>query len=395
MKNKIIIISYQFHEDNLKLQPWRYVFELAKRLPNLNWSTIIITDSCFGDKKYIENVIVKDSFTLSPVAQNSILKVINKISPDVILWPLGEKSIAYRPLFKKLKSRVMGYVPGPILSFSDFQAACRAKLLNESFLATSWILARKLGWGKIMSSCCDEFVVLSEANRIAMVRMGIDERRIHVITAGHDSHEERPNHTAIERLQNNGEVYSNEEKIALFMGWPTRVRGIELLLNAFAIVARQNKKLTLKILARGDDTDAHKKLHCLVKQHPASEKIKVIEGFLPKENVLRHISECDFGVLPFIQVPADRPLSFLEFFAAGKPVVATDATGIPELIGDTRGIIARRGNPRYLAKALIKMASMPDSDFSEYREACLSFIRHYPDWDESALQLARVIAAVS
>ena len=179
--------------------------------------------------------------------------------------------------------------------------------------------------------------------------------------------------------------------VALYMGWPTRVRGIDLLLDAFAIVARQSENVHLVILARGEGTKDHVRLRRLVRRHPAREHMTLVEGFLPEEDVVRYISESDFGVLPFIQVPADRPLSFLEFFSAGKPVVATDATGIPELIGDTRGLVAHRGNPKYLATALIEMANTRDRKFSEYRGACLSFIRDYPDWDESALQLARVL----
>ena len=387
---KIIFCVYGLRTDNLRLQPWRYVYEMAKRLPELGWSTTIVTDTCAETKNDLKDVTIRDCVPLSPFAKNSILRLINKFSPDVILWPLGAKSIAYVPILRKLKARIIGYIPGPILDIADCYSACRAKLPSESLLAISWILARTLKWGRIMSTCCERLIVLSEENRNTMIKMGIEKRRIHVVTAGCDSFEGQLNNMDIENLSNKPKTCTTA-KIVLYMGWPTRVRGIDLLLDAFSITSSQNGDLNLTILARGENTTDHQRLRSLISAHPACERITVIEGFLPKKDVLKHISECDFGVLPFIQVPADRPLSFLEFFAAGKPVVSTDASGIPELIEDKRGKVSKRNNPKNLAVAMLQMAELPDTEFEQYKDDCINFIGNYPDWDESALKLAKIL----
>jgi glycosyltransferase involved in cell wall biosynthesis len=83
-------------------------------------------------------------------------------------------------------------------------------------------------------------------------------------------------------------------------------------------------------------------------------------------------------------------LSFLEFFAAGKPVVSTDASGIPELIEDKRGKVSKRNNPKNLAMAMLQMAELPDAELEDYRDNGINFIRNYPDWDESASNLVKV-----
>ena len=339
----------------------------------------------------INDIAVQELTVLSPYAKNNLLKTIKKISPDVILWPLGAKSVAYIPVLIRLKARIKGYVPGPILKNLDFYAAYRAKLPKECFSAALWILTCKIGWGKLMKLFCSQFIVLSDENRKKMVAMGVDESLIHIIPAGHDKIIGNSNNVYNEKLLTNGACHSKTEKIALFMGWPTRVRGIELLLNAFTIASRQYKNLKLKILARGKGSDAHKKLHFLVKHHSATQKIEVIDGFLDKNDVLKHIEECDFGVLPFIQMPADSPLSFLEFFAAGKPVVSTDVSGISELIGTNRGTMSKAHNPAMLAGQILKFANMSDVESMKFRDSCLSFIRNYPDWDRSALELANVL----
>lgn len=389
--SNILLVSYGFSPSNLRLQPWRYVYEMAKRLPKHGYTTTIVTNTCVGEDGSKLDVVIKDFVPLSPFARKPILRAIEEDSPDVILWPLGSKSIAYVPILRDLKARIVGYIPGPILDINDFIAASRAKLASESSLAVLWAVARVLRWGKIMASCCERFVVLSEENRNKMIKMGIDERRIHLVTAGCDPFAQQFKSTDIESLSNGIKINSGRKKVVLYMGWPTKVRGIDLLLNAFALTARQSEMLHLKILARGDGTKDHKRLHRLVDKHPLRDKITIIRGFLSKEDVLQHIAGCDFGVLPFIQVPADRPLSFLEFFAAGKPVVSTDASGIPELIGTNRGIISNRNSPKSLAAALTKMANSLDKEFLLYHQACKSYIRNYPDWDESTFQLAKVL----
>ena len=384
----VAIISYDFCKQNIRLQPWRYVYEIAKRLPNYGWDSVILTDSCAdGNNKFAE-ISVRDSLHLSPLKINKLINTIDHISPDVILWPLGPKSFAYLPLFRKLKQRLIGYIPGPILNLTDLQAAYHSRLFNESLLAVLWMLSRVFRWGKQMSSCFERFIVLSESNRDAMVRMGVDVNRIDVITAGRDKKLQA--YTTFQE-KTGREKGKSRKKTALYMGWPKKVRGIDLLLDAFSIVSRRNKNLHLKILARGDGTKDHEKLHCSVKMNPARERITVVDGFLPNEEVLKHIQQCDFGVLPFIQVPADRPLSFLEFFEAGKPVVSTDATGILELIGDRRGIIANRLDLNSLADALLKMVDMEDGECRQYQGTCFRFADEYPSWDEIADRLARML----
>lgn len=387
----VLFASYAFKASNLRLQPWRYVYEMAKRLPGLGFPTTIATDSPLKGAHLTPGVEVSHGFPLSPFARGAARKAVEGVAPDIILWPLGPKSIAYVPMFRSFNARIIGYLPGPIGDFDDLYAVCRAKIPSEGLSAASWPAARWLRWGKIMESVCERFIVLSEENRKAMAKMGIDESRIHVVTAGRD-----PLKEGVHCVEGNGPKTDTppsplRKKTVLFMGWPTKLRGIELLLNAFSMAAPRSGLLHLKILARGDGSPDHLRLRRLVGKHSARDRISLIDGFLAKEKVLEHIFSCHFGVLPFIFVPADRPLSFLEFFAAGKPVVSTDASGISELIGADRGLISARTSPYSLAFNLVRMANMSESEYAGYGKACSDFIDKYPDWDECALKLSKVL----
>jgi phosphatidyl-myo-inositol dimannoside synthase len=381
---RLAIVSYGFHQENIRLQPWRYVYEIAKLLPGFGVQTTILTDQKNaaqpGDVQVIDNVAI------SPAASTRLLRTIGALSPDAVLWPLGPRSLAFLPFLLRLPARVVGYLPGPILRWADFRAAWEAGLM-EWREAAAWLFAGQLGWGKAMSRCCTAFVVMSQWNAQRLMDMGIAKDRVHLITAGRDhmpaSYDtEAPNPILMERK--NG-------KIGLFMGWPIRVRGLELLLDSFAIARRQSPNLRLVILARGQGTPDHEELRLRVASHPNVAHIQVIEGFLPPKEVQQHIAACDFGVLPFIVVPADRPITFLEFFAGGKPVIATDAAGLPELLEEGRGLVTKR-NPNNLAEALIVFTNESKDRKEARRRACIDFISHYPDWNASAQRFFEMLS---
>jgi glycosyltransferase involved in cell wall biosynthesis len=378
---KLLFCCYDFRRENLRLMPWRYVYEIARRLPGLGLETTILTDQ--KNAAQPEDVTVVDGVAISPTASLRLLRTIEGLSSDVVLWPLGPRSVAFLPFLSRLPAKVVGYLPGPILRWADFRAA-RGAGLREWREAAEWLLACRLGWGAVMSRCCAEFVVMSHWNVQMLTAMGIPAHKIHLVTAGRD-----PVPASYPKVM--PRPTGSQEKIGLFMGWPTRVRGIELLLDSLAIARRESPNLRLVILARGQSTPAHQALHRRVAAHPAGAQIRIIEGFLPPEEVRRHIEGCDFGVLPFLVVPADRPITFLEFFAAGKPVITTDAAGLPELVAEGRGLVSKRGSPRELAEALIGLATESGEIKEERRGACVDFIRRYPDWDACAAEFAAII----
>jgi len=387
MKN-IVIVSYGFSAEKITLQPWRYVYEIGRRLQKRGYHASIVTDSPAPDDGVLPGIRVRGGFSLRPFSGRSLERGIAGISPDIILWPIGVKSVFYAPFLRSLGAAVLGYFPGPIPGIADFRAALKRRLPKESFSAALWILARNTGWAGIMGSCCKAFIVMSESNRDALIKMGINGQRLFTVTAGRDS-PATPEKNSNTIVKDKGPCAP--ERKALYMGSPHPARGIDLLLAAFKSAARRGAGVHLTVLSRGEGTRWHKRLREGVARHPERGKITLVEGFLPKEVVLRHIFECDFGVLPFIQAPADRPISFLEFFAAGKPVISTDASGIPELIGNDRGRICGRNNPGELAAALSQMAAMREGEFTQYRDSCLEFIKDYPGWGSSASKFAEIL----
>ncbi|MEF8787493.1 MAG: glycosyltransferase [Planctomycetota bacterium] len=82
------------------------------------------------------------------------------------------------------------------------------------------------------------------------------------------------------------------------------------------------------------------------------------EGFQQQAELRRTIAGCRFAVVPSIWYE-NYPVSVMEAFALGKPVVGADIGGIPELIGDDRGLLFEPGSAEDLQGAMQRLSSDP------------------------------------
>lgn len=71
-----------------------------------------------------------------------------------------------------------------------------------------------------------------------------------------------------------------------------------------------------------------------------------------------------YGLADVVVIPSEHeamPLTAIEAMAAGRPVVASDVGGLPEVVSDGRtGVLVPPGSPDDLAAALAALASDPD-----------------------------------
>jgi len=128
-------------------------------------------------------------------------------------------------------------------------------------------------------------------------------------------------------------------------------------------------------------------------------------GYVSGEGLFRLIGEARALILPS-EWYENAPVSILEAYALGRPVIGTDIGGIPEMIreGET-GRIARPSSPESLAEAMQAIASLPaaeraamgrrgrnwiSEEFSAaaYRQRMLDlYARLTPAWEFSKIRL--------
>jgi glycosyltransferase involved in cell wall biosynthesis/aminoglycoside phosphotransferase (APT) family kinase protein len=89
-----------------------------------------------------------------------------------------------------------------------------------------------------------------------------------------------------------------------------------------------------------------------------------LAGALPQNEVARRLGQSSVFVLPSVVAPDGQmegiPVALMEAMAAGRPVVASDLSGIPELVQDgVSGFLTRPGDAEGIAAALKRLIDEP------------------------------------
>ncbi len=129
-----------------------------------------------------------------------------------------------------------------------------------------------------------------------------------------------PNFIDIEQSNNTGNSYEN---YALYSGRLSEEKGIINLVNAF-------KSITSGKLYIAGDGPEKEKIEHIIKENKLEDRIKLL-GYLNKNQMRESLEKCKFLILPSIWYE-NCPFSIIEALTIGKPVVASNIGGIPELI---------------------------------------------------------------
>lgn len=378
-----IFVAHGLRRENARLQPWRYLYELAVRFA-ARQSVVIITD-CDGqefDEEWASNLRVVGSRLLSPRKRHELGGLINSYEPEQIWWSSTPRSIVYLPVWKRLSCPVTALVTCPLYPWGLLLRALahgvpwdELDALVRQRIVPRWIFAKLLS-----SSVVAEVVTQSGNNRKLLIAAGVPANKIRQIPVGIDP-QDRGEITPAQVVEAQAMLgFPENATVFLYLGAVRRIRGIYALLDAFAIAARSNQRIFLGVLARGADDGLCGEVRAYCERLGIVDRVKLIGGWLTREQVWASIEACDVVTLPFVVVPSDVPIAILEAMARGKPVIASDVDGIPELVRG-RGAVVDPLDSKALAQALLKFA---DSEHyrQEMADASRLFMETYPDWDQ-------------
>jgi len=228
------------------------------------------------------------------------------------------------------------------LSFS--YKACKA---NSNFIFTQWETipehpVYKKGFRKKFS----DFVIknsklihcASQRAKECAVNLGADEKKCFVLKFGTDLSMFKPAKSELKK-----ELGIEGKKMIFFAGRYAKEKGINVLIDAFREIRKDNKDVYLVTAGQG----RIKKMHGLIDM-----------GFVPYSQLPKIYNACDIFCLPSIphklwEEQFGRVL--IEAMACGKPVVSTSGSAITEVVSNKEGVIVEPDSREQLIKALNKL----------------------------------------
>lgn len=200
--------------------------------------------------------------------------------------------------------------------------------------------------------------------------------RLHVVHCGIE-----PESLVVKQHQGRG-------KRLLFVGRFDHVKGLPLLLEAFAVLAQRDPELHLDLVGDGPE---RADLEALVAELVLEARV-TFHGYHSQAQLQADYARADLFVLT--SFAEGIPVVLMEAMAKGVPVVAPRITGIPELVEDGgSGLLYTPGSKEQLAAAIESLLADP-----ELRNRCAeagrqTVVRHF-NLDVESARLAEIMTSV-
>ena len=176
--------------------------------------------------------------------------------------------------------------------------------------------------GKRILCTYDAVVLLYKALSEEAKAFGVPSERIHVIPNGIDFNRFRQN-TGLDALKARFSV-RDDERVLLYVGRLSGAKRIEILIRLTKRLLKEGLKLKTVIVGEGPDRNRLESL-----SRSIAENI-VFTGRIPHSQIPDYYFLGDVFVLPSLS--EGLPTVLLEAAAAGKPCVASNVNGVPDIV---------------------------------------------------------------
>ncbi len=121
---------------------------------------------------------------------------------------------------------------------------------------------------------------------------------------------------------------NNNDQVILFFGYVRKYKGLDILLKAFPKILKKFPNTFLLVV--GEFYDKPESYFKLIKELNISERVKVINQFVPNEEVANYYLASDVIVLPYRSATQSGILNVAYGF--NKPVIVTNVGGLAEFV---------------------------------------------------------------
>jgi len=341
-----LFVCEGFDSCSIRAQPWKHVFEVARRM-NVGPDEVSILTN--------ENVLFPKEETLAGIK-------IKRISKKGLLFNIEQLTEAF-----KENHDIVNWNASGVLSAFNFVRMKRAQpiiawtlhsgLVEPSDLRNlqlSDILSFHRFWNNILYSIRPSAIIrkatalanlriitLSERLKKILLKSGIEEKRMRVIYSGVDTNLFSPRSRLEVEDSKKRLSFESRDRIVLYYGPLNPFRGVDELASAMPSVLSKCSDSRFVFLSRTTTRDVSS--HLLKKRIIRNKRAVLVEGVQSQESLAQYLSIADVVVLPFRFWPyVECPLTILEAMAAGKPVISTRVAAIPEIVKDrTTGLLVK------------------------------------------------------
>lgn len=154
-------------------------------------------------------------------------------------------------------------------------------------------------------------------------------------------------------------IQSEEEFIFFYVGSIKKIRGIDILVRAFAEFNEMVPGSRLEILGPVRQRQDKKAITDLLRELDVADSVYFPATRVDHDEVLKRMARADVCVLPLSgaidNYKYTYPIKMFEYLAMSKPVVATRLDGISRVIQDEQnGLLVEPGNPADMSNAFNK-----------------------------------------
>ena len=158
--------------------------------------------------------------------------------------------------------------------------------------------------------------------------------------------------------------FAVEDDVLLFFGYVRKYKGLDILLRAMPAIVRENPQA--KLLIAGEFYDDPKPYHDLIRDLALEPHVKMINRFIPNEEVAAFYAASDVVMLPYRSATQSGILGIAYGFE--RPVIITNVGGLAESVdeGKTGFVVVPESSEALVAAVRTFYALRPTTDFAAH-----------------------------
>lgn len=186
----------------------------------------------------------------------------------------------------------------------------------------------------------------------------------------------------------------DDKFIFLFFGQIKKVKGLDVLLNAYAELLNKNPDIkddVLLVVAGNMWKDSVEKYKSIIKEKGINNSVRMDIRYIPDNEVDLYYSASDVCVLPYLNVYQSGVLQLT--YAHHKAAIVSDITAFTDIVNPERGFICKAGNIEDLKNTMMD-AYTRRCELDDMAEQGYRYIKNTFDWNQIAYDVKKLYTGV-